>query len=683
VVRMGKVCIEVSPTAKVAWISEDLCIGCGICVKKCPFEAISIINIPRSLTSEVTHRYGPNTFKLHRLPMPRPQQVLGLVGTNGIGKSTALKILSGKQKPNLGRFDDPPNWGDILTHFRGSDLQNYFTRILEDKFKALIKPQYVDQIPKAIKGMVGPLVRTKDDRGLADRMLVELQLDHVQDRDIEMLSGGELQRFAIACVTVQEADVYMFDEPSSYLDVRQRLKAAQVIRSLVRNDGEIDEEAPHGRAVAEVRDAKYVIVVEHDLAVLDYLSDFICVLYGHPGAYGVVTMPFSVREGINVFLAGFVPTENLRFREFELSFKVATGVEELAAKPTARYKYPDMSKRLGTKKSSFRLTVKAGEFSDSQIVVMLGENGTGKTTFIRMLAGLPGMEPDLPEDGTPTPEISGFTISYKPQKISPSFEGSVRALLLAKIREAEGHPQFRSEVIKPLNLEGIIDQEVKHLSGGELQRVALALCLGKSADVFLIDEPSAYLDSEQRIISAKIIKRYVLHTKKTAFVVEHDFIMATYLADRVIVYEGSPGVDCTANSPQSLLTGMNAFLKVSFQWGFMAPSTRAIFFCLQVISMSHNILPFFLTHSCLVRRSNSKSPFEGTPPTTDPASTSLTLSRTLSRRKLGISFTGMNRAMFRRQMPPDSSFYAQLSLLLNIPYFDFYFYIIIIPDVIN
>lgn len=63
--------------------------------------------------------------------------------------------------------------------------------------------------------------------------------------------------------------------------------------------------------------------MEHDLSVLDYLSDFICCLYGKPGAYGVVTLPFSVREGINIFLAGFVPTENLRFRDESLTFKVA------------------------------------------------------------------------------------------------------------------------------------------------------------------------------------------------------------------------------------------------------------------------------------------------------------------------------------------------------------------------
>ena len=455
VVRMGKECIKVAPTSKVAFLSEELCIGCGICVKKCPFEAIYIINIPRSLSSEVTHRYGPNTFKLHRLPMPRPMEVLGLVGTNGIGKSTALKILSGKQKPNLGRFDAPPTWGDILKHFRGSDLQNYFTRILEDKFKALIKPQYVDQIPKSIKGTVGPLVRSKDERGLAEKFLRELQLEHVQTRDIEALSGGELQRFAIACVAVQSADVYMFDEPSSYLDVKQRLKAAQVIRGLVRNEEELDVEGQV--AVTDSKDAKYVVCVEHDLAVLDYLSDFICVLYGTPGAYGVVTMPFSVREGINVFLAGYVPTENLRFREESLTFRVATGVEEIvAARPTARHKYPELRKRMGGSKTGFQLTVQPGEFSDSQIIVMLGENGTGKTTFIRMLAGLPGMEPDPDADGK-APTVAGFSVSYKPQKISPSFEGSVRALLYAKIKDAQAHPQFVSDVIKPLNLDGIID----------------------------------------------------------------------------------------------------------------------------------------------------------------------------------------------------------------------------------
>merc|ERR1712196_15877 len=105
------------------------------------------------------------------------------------------------------------------------------------------------------------------------------------------------------------------------------------------------------------------------------------------------------------------------------------------------------------------------------------------------------------------------------------------------------------------------DQKVKDLSGGELQRTAITLALGKPADVYLIDEPSAYLDSEQRILAGKVIKRFILHAKKTAFVVEHDFIMATYLADRVVVYDGRPGIETRARSPQGLLTGMNTFLE--------------------------------------------------------------------------------------------------------------------------
>ncbi|KAJ6219753.1 hypothetical protein RDWZM_005565 [Blomia tropicalis] len=535
VVRMGKLCIEVSTNDKLSKISEELCIGCGICVKKCPLEAINIINLPSNLNSQTTHRYGPNTFKLHRLPTPRPGEVLGLVGTNGIGKSTALKILAGKLKPNLGRFgSDMPDWQEILVYFRGSELQNYFTRILEDDLKAIIKPQYVDQIPKAVSGTVDSLIDKKNERKNKEEICQILDLtEAVLSRDVTELSGGELQRFAIGMVCIQNGDIFMFDEPSSYLDVKQRLNAALAIRGLIQSN-------------------KYIIVVEHDLSVLDYLSDFICCLYGVPGAYGVVTMPFSVREGINIFLDGFVPTENLRFREASLVFKVAETASDEEIKRMCRYEYPKMVKRMG---DSFILKVEPGTFTDSEIIVLLGENGTGKTTFIRMLAG--NLKPDDSETEMPT-----LNISYKPQKISPKFPGTVRQLLYEKIRDFFNHPHFQGEVVKPLSIDNILDQEVKNLSGGELQRVALILCLGKPADVYLIDEPSAYLDSEQRLVAAKVIKRFFLHSKKTGFIVEHDFIMATYLADRVIVFEGIPSVDTVATSPQTLLAGMNRFLQL-------------------------------------------------------------------------------------------------------------------------
>merc|ERR1712172_9644 len=531
VVRMGKLCIEVTPNDKIATISEELCIGCGICVKKCPFEAINIINLPSNLENHTTHRYSQNSFKLHRLPIPRAGEVLGLVGTNGIGKSTALKILAGKQKPNLGKFTSPPDWTEILAYFRGSELQNYFTKILEDDLKAVIKPQYVDQIPKAVKGSVQQLLDKKDEMKKQDEVGELLELTKVKGRNVADLSGGELQRFAIAMVCIQAADIFMFDEPSSYLDVKQRLNAAMAIRNLIHPD-------------------KYIIVVEHDLSVLDYLSDFVCCLYGVPGAYGVVTMPSSVREGINIFLDGFIPTENLRFREESLVFKVSENASEEDVKRMNSYKSPTMSKALGT----FKISVNAGQFSDSEILVLLGENGTGKTTFIRMMAGKL-----TPDEGSG--EVPSLNISYKPQKISPKSQGTTRQLLHEKIRDAYIHPQFVADVMRPLRIDDIIDQEVQNLSGGELQRVAMALCLGKPADVYLIDEPSAYLDSEQRLVAAKVIKRFILHAKKTGFIVEHDFIMATYLADRVIVFEGAASVNTKACAPQSLLIGMNKFLE--------------------------------------------------------------------------------------------------------------------------
>lgn len=331
-----------------------------------------------------------------------------------------MKILAGKQKPNLGRYISPPDWTEILAYFRGSELQNYFTKILEDDLKAVIKPQYVDQIPKAVKGSVQSLLDKKDELKRQGEVCDILDLNNVKERDVQDLSGGELQRFACAMVCIQAADIFMFDEPSSYLDVKQRLNAAFAIRNLI---------APN----------KFIIVVEHDLSVLDYLSDFVCCLYGVPGAYGVVTMPFSVREGINIFLDGFVPTENLRFREDALIFKVSENATEEEVKRMTRYDYPHMKKTMG----NFTLEVDQGQFSDSEILVLLGENGTGKTTFIRMMAG------KLPPDEE-SGEIPSLNISYKPQKISPKSQGTTRQLLHEKIRDAYIHPQFIGDVMRPL-----------------------------------------------------------------------------------------------------------------------------------------------------------------------------------------------------------------------------------------
>ena len=201
-----------------------------------------------------------------------------------------------------------------------------------------------------------------------------------------------------------------------------------------------------------------------------------------------------------------------------------------------RFSYPSMVKTQG----DFRLTVEAGDFTDTEIIVLLGENGTGKTTFIRLIAGL--IKPDDEE----MEDLPEFNVSYKPQKISPKFESTVRDLLHKKIRDAYLHPQFPVRRVEAHEHRAALRQRGEEPLGRRVAEGRAHVCMGQPADLYLIDEPSAYLDSEQRIWASKVIKRFIIHSKKTAFIVEHDFIMATYLADRVVVYSGEPAVEATA-----------------------------------------------------------------------------------------------------------------------------------------
>jgi ATP-binding cassette subfamily E protein 1 len=512
-----------------AVISEALCSGCGICVKKCPFKAISIVNLPDELEKDCSHRFGPNAFKLFRLPTPSPGIVLGLLGQNGIGKTTTLKVLSGEFKPNLGDFENPPEWSEIIQHYRGSTLQEYFQRMSENNLKVSHKPQYVDKIPKAVSGEVSQLLEKVDERGVLNELAEGLELKKIWERKLDVLSGGELQRVAVAAALSREADVYLFDEPSSYLDVKQRLQVARAIRTLK------DQQ-------------KIVIVAEHDLAIIDYLSDQICVFYGEPSVYGVVSHVHGVRTGINIYLQGYIPDENILFRKESIVFHEKPPSLSAGAGETL-LAWDCLEKKF----EGFHLTVEPGEIKRGEVIGILGPNGIGKTTFVKILAGV--------EEADSKQEFGELKVSYKPQYIAAEYEGTVQELLMGVAKENFTSSWYKTEILQPLNVNPLLDRNVMELSGGELQKIAIAACLSQKADLFLLDEPSAYLDVEERLNVARTIRRVIEAQNVPAFVVEHDVVTQDFIADRLMVFSGEPGVNGTAKPPTSLRKGMNVFLK--------------------------------------------------------------------------------------------------------------------------
>jgi ATP-binding cassette subfamily E protein 1 len=512
-----------------AIISETLCSGCGICVKKCPFKAISIVNLPDELEKDCSHRFGENSFKLYRLPTPTAGMVLGLLGQNGIGKSTTLKVFSGELKPNLGKFDNPPDWPEITSFYRGSSLQEYFQKISQKNLKVSHKPQYVDKIPKAITGKVCDLLGRVDERGQLKAIVSALELEKVWERNLDVLSGGELQRVAVAAALSRDADVYLFDEPSSYLDVNQRLQVAKAIRGLKEQN-------------------KTIIVAEHDLAIIDYLSDQICVFYGEPGVYGVVSHVHGVRTGINIYLQGFIPDENIMFRKESIVFHEKP--------PTAGQNIGQTLLNWGSMQKTFQgfeLKIEPGEIKQGEIVGILGPNGIGKTTFVKILAGV--------EETDNKTKLGELTVSYKPQYIAPDYPGTVQELLMSVAKENFVSSWYKTEIAQPLRLQVLMDRNIMELSGGELQKVAIAACLSRKCDLFLLDEPSAYLDVDERLNMAKTLRRVVEAHGTPAFVVEHDVVTQDFIADRLMVFNGEPGISGTAHPPMNLREGMNRFLK--------------------------------------------------------------------------------------------------------------------------
>jgi len=528
--KSGADCIVLNEESKKAQIDEDLCNGCGICVKVCPFDAITIVNLASELATDKIHQYGPNSFRLFRLPTPKIGQVVGLLGRNGMGKSTVINILSGNLKPNLGRYENPPEWDEILKYYSGTELKQHFEKIEQKKIRSSIKPQQVYQITQAFDGTGKELLEKYDERGVSRELIKKLGLENSMEQSLKELSGGELQRIAVAVAASKDTEFYFFDEPSSYNDVFQRIGVARVIQNLARI-------------------GKSVMVVEHDLTLLDFLSDFVEVLYGEPAAYGIVSSVLSTKVGINVFLDGYLPAENVRFRDKKFSFDVSSSSTDIFQEGSDIVTYPKLEKKY----SSFSVTIEPGRVRKGEVLGIMGANALGKTTMMKMIAGV-----EKPDSGSIDKKIK---IAYKPQYLQNDIDVEVIALL----DKANGNPVEGSleeeQILEPLKIKKLYNKSVKNLSGGELQKVAVASCLLQKVDLYALDEPSAFLDVEDRIVVAKFLQKFVRSFGKSAIVIDHDLQLMDLVSDTMIIFEGESGIVGQATSPMPKADAMNRFLK--------------------------------------------------------------------------------------------------------------------------
>ena len=527
--KSGADCIILNEETKKAQIDEDICNGCGICVKVCPFEAITIINLASELATDKIHQYGQNSFRLYKLPTPKKGEVIGLLGRNGMGKSTVINILSGNLKPNLGKFDEPPEWDEILKFYSGTELKSHFEKIKDGQISASIKPQQVYDIAQVFDGTGKELLEKYDERGTTNQLIKTLNLENSVDQNVKELSGGELQRLAVAVASVKDADFYFFDEPSSYNDIYQRTGVARVIQNLAKI-------------------GKSVMVVEHDLTLLDYVSNLIVVLYGVSSAYGIVSNVLSTKVGINIFLDGYIPNENVRFRDKKFSFDVSTTTGQFLDAATI-IKYPILKKKY----SNFSVVIDAGQVHKGEVLGILGANALGKTTMMKMIASV-----EKPDSGSVDTKLK---IAYKPQYLSNDVDIDVISVLNKANEGLIEGSQEEEQIVDPLKIKKLYNKSIKNLSGGELQKVSIVTCLLQKADLYALDEPSAFLDVEDRIAVAKFIQRFARTYEKSAMIIDHDVQLLDLVSDSMVIFDGISGVSGHASSPLSKVEAMNKFLK--------------------------------------------------------------------------------------------------------------------------
>ncbi|OIO28695.1 ribosome biogenesis/translation initiation ATPase RLI [Candidatus Micrarchaeota archaeon CG_4_10_14_0_2_um_filter_60_11] len=466
--KMRQKCVYLPEDAQraTAIIDERLCTGCSICVKKCPFHAIDVINLVAPVEDKLVYSYGENAFKLYGLALPR-KGVIAIIGENGCGKSTNVKLLAGELA-----------------------MQNKPTVEIKDYFKApktlAVKPQELHAA--GLDATVGASLEKADETRRLDGLKALFDLEKVWKRKLSELSGGELQKVALTATLCKNREVYILDEPFAFLDYVYRIRLVDYLKT------EFAEQS--------------AIVVDHDISLLSYMCSQAHILYGHPGACGIVSQSYATDRGINMFLAGFIDPENVRFRDHGIAYK----------------QYAEEKK----KETAFTITpakVTLGSFSventapvvlkQGEVIGVAGPNGIGKSTLCRTIH-----------------ETHAAQTAFKPQILDRGTD-LVAAYLEKKNPFDEGY-------IRQMNLQRLEYYPVAELSGGELQKLQIFRCLtAEGKALYILDEPTNMMDINGRIALSKLLREKAA-TGCAVLVVDHDLEFLLNTVDRLLVMDGEP-----------------------------------------------------------------------------------------------------------------------------------------------